>query len=59
MSKFVRLWLTVLGAGLVAGLIGVWQEGWRTAFPGVIVWFVLLCCVLIVHRREQQSHNSK
>jgi hypothetical protein len=55
-SKFVRSWFVVLAAGLVAGMLGVWEDGWHTVFPGIVVWFVLLCCVLLVLRKENRAH---
>jgi hypothetical protein len=55
-SKAARMWVLVLAAGLVAGLLGVWEDGWRTGDTiGLIVWFILLFCVSSVVRKEKRS----
>jgi hypothetical protein len=54
-SKVARAWGLVLVAGLVAGLFGVWIDGWHTGDTiGLIVWCILLLCVLDVVRRENR-----
>jgi hypothetical protein len=55
-SKVARMWGLVLAAGLVAGLLRVWEDGWRTGDTiGLIVWFILLFCVLSVVRKEKRT----
>jgi hypothetical protein len=55
-SKVARAWGLVLVAGLVAGLFGVWEDGWRKGDTiGLIVWCILLLCVLDVVRRENRA----
>lgn len=55
-SKVARIWGLVLAAGLVAGLLGVWEDGWQTGDTiGLIVWSILLFCVLSVVRKETRT----
>jgi hypothetical protein len=55
-SKVVRAWSVVLAAGLIAGLFGVWEDGWhRGDTIGLIVWCIILICVIDVVRRENRA----
>ncbi len=55
-SKVARAWGVVLAAGLAAGLLGVWEDGWhRGDTIGLVVWCILLVCVLDVIRRENRT----
>jgi hypothetical protein len=55
-SKVARMWGLILAAGLVAGLLGVWENGWQMGDTiGLIVWFILLFCVVSVVRKEKQT----
>ena len=51
MSKAARAWILILGAGLVAGLVGVVQNGWQQPGDtiGATVWFALALSTALIN----------
>lgn len=57
MTKTAKMWLLILAAGLVAGIVGIIQYGWQRPGDtiGATVWIVLALSVAVMIRRESRS----
>jgi hypothetical protein len=57
MSKTAKMWILILAAGLVAGILGIIQYGWQHPGDtiGAAVWIVLALSVAVMIRRESRS----
>ena len=54
-SKGIRLWLAILVVGLLAGLLGIWQEGWNIGDVfGFAGWLTVAALVLIAIPNENR-----
>ena len=56
MTKAAKIWILILTVGLVAGLIGVIENGWQNPGDtiGVSVWLVLALCVALMIRESRK-----
>ena len=57
MNKTAKMWILILAAGLVAGILGIIQYGWQHPGDtiGAAVWIVLALSVAVMIRRESRS----
>jgi hypothetical protein len=57
MSKTSKMWILILAAGLVAGVLGIVQYGWQRPGDtiGAAVWTILALSVAVMIRRELRS----
>lgn len=57
MSKAARVWILILGAGLVAGVVGVIKNGWQHPGDtiGATVWLALALSTGLTIRRQSRN----
>jgi hypothetical protein len=57
MSKAARVWILILGAGLVAGVAGITQDGWQHPGDtiGATVWLALALSTALTIRCQSRN----